>query len=83
MHLEAVRLGQALVASRNYTPNQLIELLGREDMPKPTILEVIAAQKSRFTVRDLLQHAYSQEANATAALFRIVAERQLAPHPST
>src|SRR5687768_16121642 len=67
-------IGQALVASRNYPANQLIELLGREDMPKPTILEVIAAQKSRFTVRDLLQHAYSQEANEKAALFRIIGE---------
>src|SRR5687767_11078906 len=67
-------IGQALTASRNYAANQLIELLGREDMPKPTILEVIAAQKNRFTVRDLLQHAYSQEANEKVALFRIIAE---------
>lgn len=67
-------IGQALMASRNYTPSQLIELLGRDDMPKPTVLEVIAAQKGRFPVRDLLQHAYSQEANEKAALFRIVAE---------
>jgi eukaryotic-like serine/threonine-protein kinase len=67
-------IGQALMISRNYPATQLIELLGREDIPKPTILEVIAAQKSRFTVRDLLQHAYSQEANEKAALFRIVAE---------
>jgi eukaryotic-like serine/threonine-protein kinase len=67
-------IGQALMISRNYAANQLIELLGREDMPKPTILEVIAAQKNRFTVRDLLQHAYSQEANEKAALFRIIAE---------
>jgi eukaryotic-like serine/threonine-protein kinase len=67
-------IGQALTLSRNYTPSALIELLGREDMPKPVILDVIGAQKGRFTVRDLLQHAYSQEANEKAALFRIVAE---------
>lgn len=67
-------IGQALAASRNYSSNLLIELLGREDMPKPTILEVIAGQKGRFTVRDLLQHAYSQEANEKAALFKIVGE---------
>lgn len=67
-------IGHALVASRNYGASQLIELLGREDMPKPMILEAIAAQKGRFTVRDLLQHAYSQEANEKAALFRIIAE---------
>ncbi|MBM0108711.1 HEAT repeat domain-containing protein [Steroidobacter sp. S1-65] len=67
-------IGQALIASRNYSANLLIELLGRDDMPKPTILEVIAAQKGRFTVRDLLQHAYSQEPNEKAALFRLVGE---------
>jgi HEAT repeat protein/tRNA A-37 threonylcarbamoyl transferase component Bud32 len=67
-------IGQALTASRNYAANQLIELLGREDMPKSTVLEVIAAQRNRFTVRDLLQHAYSQEANEKQALFRIIAE---------
>ncbi|HEY0941762.1 MAG TPA: HEAT repeat domain-containing protein [Steroidobacter sp.] len=67
-------IGQALTASRNYSANLLIELLGRDDMPKPLLLEVIGAQKGRFTVRDLLQHAYSQEANEKAALFRIVAE---------
>ena len=67
-------IGQALTASRNYSAAQLIELLGRDDMPKPVILDVIAAQKGRFTVRDLLQHAYSQEANEKAALFRIVAD---------
>jgi HEAT repeat protein/tRNA A-37 threonylcarbamoyl transferase component Bud32 len=67
-------IGQALSASRNYSANLLIELLGRDDMPKPTILDVIAGQKGRFSVRDLLQHAYSQEANEKAALFKIVGE---------
>lgn len=67
-------IGQALAASRNYSANLLIELLGRAEMPKPTILEVIGSQKGRFSVRDLLQHAYSQEANEKAALFKIVGE---------
>ncbi|MFC4314883.1 HEAT repeat domain-containing protein [Steroidobacter flavus] len=67
-------IGQALAASRDYSASQLIELLGRDDMPKPTILEVIASQKGRFTVRDLLQHAYSQESNEKAALFKLVGE---------
>ena len=67
-------IGQALATSRNYSANLLIELLGRNDMPKPVLLEVIAGQKGRFSVRDLLQHAYSQEAGEKAALFKIVAE---------
>jgi eukaryotic-like serine/threonine-protein kinase len=64
----------ALASSRNYSPTLLIELLERDDIPKPAVLEIIASQKSRFTVRDLLQHAYSQEANEKAALFRIIGE---------
>jgi HEAT repeat protein/tRNA A-37 threonylcarbamoyl transferase component Bud32 len=67
-------VGLALSASRNYSPSLLIELLERDDISKPAILEIINAQKHRFTVRDLLQHAYSQEANEKAALFRIVGE---------
>jgi len=67
-------IGWALTSSRNYSPALLVELLGRDDIPKPAVLDIIAAQKSRFTLRDLLQHAYSQEANEKAALFRIIAE---------
>jgi len=64
----------ALTSSQNYSPALLIELLGREDVAKPPVLEIIAAQRQRFSVRDLLQHAYNQEANEKAALFRIIAE---------
>lgn len=67
-------VGLALSASRNYSPPLLIALLERDDISKPAVLEIINSQKHRFTVRDLLQHAYSQEANEKAALFRIVGE---------
>ena len=67
-------VGWALATSRNYSPSLLIELLARDDISKPAVLDVIAAQKNRFSVRDLLQHAYTQEANEKAALFRIIAE---------
>ena len=42
----------ALTASHNYSPNMLIELLAREDVSKPAVLDIIAAQKQRFTVRE-------------------------------
>jgi eukaryotic-like serine/threonine-protein kinase len=67
-------IGWALTTSRNYSPALLIELLNRDDVSKPAVLDIIAAQKNRFTVRDLLQHAYTQEANEKVALFRIIAE---------
>jgi HEAT repeat protein/tRNA A-37 threonylcarbamoyl transferase component Bud32 len=67
-------IGLALSQSTNYSPTLLIDLLARDDVSKPTVLEIINSQKHRFTVRDLLQHAYSQEANEKAALFKIIGE---------
>src|SRR3984885_11674029 len=64
----------ALSSSRNYPPSALLDALTKEEMPKPAILDVIAAQKARFTVRDLLQAAYAQEATERAALFRIIGD---------
>jgi eukaryotic-like serine/threonine-protein kinase len=64
----------ALSSSRNYPPNLLLEALSTPGISKPAVLEVIAAQKTRFGVRDLLNAAYSQEPNEKAALFRIIGE---------
>lgn len=64
----------ALTSSRNYPPNLLIEALATPGISKSALLEVIAAQKSRFGVRELLNAAYTQEPNEKAALFRIIGE---------
>jgi eukaryotic-like serine/threonine-protein kinase len=64
----------ALSSSRGYPANALLDALNKEGMPKPAILEVISAQKSRFTVRDLLNAAYAQEPTERATLFKIIAE---------
>ena len=64
----------ALSSSRNYPASALLDALNREEMPKAAILDVIAAQKARFTVRELLQAAYAQEASERAALFKIIGD---------
>jgi serine/threonine-protein kinase len=64
----------ALSASRNYPPGALLEALGKPDMPKQAIIDVISAQKARFTVRDLLNAAYAQQAGERVGLFKIIAE---------
>ena len=64
----------ALSSSRNYLPTVLLELLNKPGMPKPIILDIINAQKSRMSLRELLNHAYNQEANEKTALFRIIGE---------
>ena len=64
----------ALTSSRNYPPHLLLEALATPGISKSALLEVIAAQKSRFSVRELLAAAYTQEPNEKAALFRIIGE---------
>jgi len=64
----------ALTTSRNYPPSLLIEALATPGISKSALLEVIASQKSRFGVRELLNAAYTQEPNEKAALFRVIGE---------
>jgi serine/threonine-protein kinase len=64
----------ALTSSRSYPPNLLIEALATPGISKSALLEVMAAQKARFGVRELLNAAYAQEPNEKAALFRIIAD---------
>ena len=64
----------ALSTSKNYPPGALLDALSKPDMPKQTIIDVIAAQKSRFTVRELLIAAYAQESSERSGLFKIIGE---------
>jgi HEAT repeat protein/tRNA A-37 threonylcarbamoyl transferase component Bud32 len=64
----------ALSSSKNYPANALLDALAKPDMPKQAILDIIAAQKSRFTVRELLNAAYAQEPNERSGLFKVIAE---------
>jgi serine/threonine-protein kinase len=64
----------ALTSSRNYNPMMLFDLLSKPDSPKSVVLELIAAHKSRIPVREMINQAYTLEANEKAALFRIVAD---------
>jgi serine/threonine-protein kinase len=68
----AAAVAWALSNSSNYNTSHLIEALGNADMPKAQILDIIEAQRHRFTVRELLQHAYTQENADKIALFRII-----------
>ncbi len=67
-------IARALTSSRDYPPNLLIEALATAGISKSALLEVLAAQKSRYGVRELLNAAYTQEPNEKAALFRIIGE---------
>ncbi|HTL92920.1 MAG TPA: HEAT repeat domain-containing protein [Steroidobacteraceae bacterium] len=64
----------ALTASHGYPAHLLIDALATPGVSKSALLEVIAAQKARFGVRELLNAAYTQEPNEKAALFRVIGE---------
>jgi serine/threonine-protein kinase len=64
----------ALSSSRNYPTGALLDALSRPNMPKQALIDVIGAQKARFTVRELLNAAYNQEANERAGLFKVIGE---------
>jgi HEAT repeat protein/tRNA A-37 threonylcarbamoyl transferase component Bud32 len=64
----------ALSSSRNYPATALLDALTKPDMPKQAIIDVIAAQKTRFSVRELLNAAYTQEATERSGLFKIIGE---------
>jgi eukaryotic-like serine/threonine-protein kinase len=64
----------ALSSSKNYPAAALLDALTKPDMPKQVIIDVIAAQKARFTVRDLLNAAYTQEASERSGIFKIIGD---------
>ena len=64
----------ALSSSRAYPPHLLLDALSTEGVSKSALVDIISAQKQRFSVRELLTAAYAQEPNEKAALFRIINE---------
>jgi serine/threonine-protein kinase len=64
----------ALSSSTAYPPQALLEALARQGAPKPAILEIIAAQKNRFTARELLNAAFNLEPPERAALFKVIGD---------
>ena len=71
---EIAGISWALSTSRNFPANLLLEALNHPGVSKPALLEIVAAQKTRFGVRELLSVAYQQEPNEKAAIFRVIGE---------
>src|SRR5450432_3268733 len=64
----------ALSSSKNYPAHALLDALSKPGMPKQALLDVIAAQKTRYSVRELLNAAYTQEPSERNGLFKIIGE---------
>jgi serine/threonine-protein kinase len=64
----------ALSSTKNYPAHALLDALSKPGMPKQALLDVITAQKARYTVRELLNAAYTQEPSERNGLFKIIGE---------
>ncbi|MDP9089255.1 MAG: HEAT repeat domain-containing protein [Pseudomonadota bacterium] len=64
----------ALSSSKNYPANALLDALSKPGMPKQVLLDVITTQKNRYSVRELLNAAYTQEPSERNGLFKIIGE---------
>jgi serine/threonine-protein kinase len=64
----------ALASAPNYDVNQLLELLGRDDVAVGALIEVLRANRQRLNARELLRRAYDLQPREKAAVFRIISE---------
>ena len=67
-------VASALASTNDYNAGQLLDLLGREGLSTPAIIEVLRSKKNRVGVSSLLRKAYDVEPREKAALFKIVSD---------
>jgi serine/threonine-protein kinase len=65
---------KALAISANYDTNRLLELLGKEDVFKPALIEILGIVRKRLNARELLRRAYDLEPSEKAAVFKIIGD---------
>jgi serine/threonine-protein kinase len=64
----------ALAAASNFDANQLLDLLGRDDVSVSAVIDVLRANRKRLNPRELLRRAYDLEPREKAAIFKIIAD---------
>ena len=67
-------VAKALAISTNYDTGKLLDLLGRDDVFKPAIIEILSVSRRRINPRELLRRAYDLEPQEKAAVFRILSD---------
>ncbi len=65
---------KALAISANYDTNRLTELLGRPEIFKPALIEILGIVRKRLNARELLKRAYDLEPREKAAVFKIIGD---------
>jgi len=65
---------KALAISGNYDTHRLTELLGKPEIFKPALIEILGIVRKRLNARELLKRAYDLEPREKAAVFKIIGD---------
>ena len=65
---------KVLAISSSYDTNRLMELLGKEHVFKPALIEILGVVRKRLNASELLKRAYQLEPREKAAVFKIIAD---------
>ena len=65
---------KALAISGGYDANQLLELLGKEQVSTGALIEILGVVRKRLNARELLKRAYELEPREKAAVFKIIGD---------
>ena len=65
---------KALGISGSYDPNKLMDLLGKDIVSKPALIEILGLLRKRLNARELLKQAYELEPREKSAVFKIIGD---------
>ncbi len=65
---------KALAISGTYDTNRLLELLGKDEVFKPALIEILGIVRKRLNSRELLSRAYDLQPNEKTAVFKIIGD---------
>lgn len=65
-------VAKALAISGSYDTNQLLDLLGKDNVVKPALIEVLGIVRKRLNSRELLRRSYDLEPREKTAVFKII-----------
>ena len=68
----AAAVTRALALSHGYSPQQVLELLDDNAVPRPVALSLVEANKARIPFRDLINATYRRPAAEKAELFKVI-----------
>ncbi|MGA0099996.1 MAG: HEAT repeat domain-containing protein, partial [Steroidobacteraceae bacterium] len=70
----AAAVTRALTLSRGYSPQQVLDLLDDNSVPRPVALSLVEANKARIPFRDLINATYRRPAAEKTELFKVIGE---------